>query len=84
METKQCKMCQYFIQHYGLGKEKLFRIHCGHCVLGKAKRKKPDTPACESFVPGQDRENAFADREFLSKELLKHVLEMDLLPQIEE
>ena len=84
METKQCKMCQYYIQHYGLGNGKLFRVYCGHCVRGGAKRKKPDSHACEYFAPGEADEKAFATKEYLSKKLLQYVLEMELLPQIEE
>ena len=84
METKSCKMCTHYIQHYGLGKNKLFRIHCGHCTFGKAKRKLPDAPACQNFTPGEPDEEAFANKEFLTKALLKRVLEMELLPQIDE
>ena len=82
METNRCKMCANYIQHYGLGKNRLFRIHCGHCTLGTAKRKLPDAPACQNFTPGEADEDAFATREYLSKKLLQYVLEMELLPEI--
>lgn len=36
--------------------------------------KIPDAPACEYFVPVEAMEDAFADKEYLSKKLLKHVL----------
>ena len=84
METKQCKMCEYYIQHYGLGKKRLFRLHCGHCTLQRAKRKLPDAQACQNFIPGEADEEAFASKEYLSKELLKYVLEMELLPEIDD
>ena len=29
METKQCKMCEYYIQHYGLGKKDCFGYTVG-------------------------------------------------------
>ena len=84
METKQCKMCQYFIQHYGLRSGRLFRVYCGHCTRAGAKRKKPDAQTCEYFIPGEAEGEAFANKAYLTKELLKYVLEMDLLPEIEE
>ena len=84
METKQCKMCGHFIQHYGLNNDSLYRLYCGHCKQGRLKRKRPDAPACEYFVPGEAREEAFVNKEYLSKKLLERILEMDLLPKIED
>ena len=84
METKQCKMCQYYIQHYGLKAGRLFRIHCGHCVVGRAKRKLPDAQTCLLFIQGKADEEDFVNKDYLSKELLKYILEMELLPQIED
>ena len=84
MSETRCKDCQYFVQHYGLNGGKLFRIYCGHCVQSRPKRKQPDARACPNFEPGPPDEAAFASREYLSKELLKYVLGLELLPEIGE
>lgn len=85
MEGKYCKTCTHFRQHYGLDRERIFRVFCGHCVLLRRVRKKnPDTVACDNYAPAQSREDAFATKEFLSKELLQYMMSLDLLPQIED
>ena len=84
MANESCSKCKYYLQHYVLNSRKLFRVHCGHCVLSRGKQKRPDTKACESFVPGVNMKDAFASKEYLSKELLQHVLSLELLPEIEE
>lgn len=82
MSDNHCKNCQYYLQHYTLDKRKIFRVYCGHCTLGKPKRKLPDAKACEGFVLGEAQEDAFASKEYLSKELLQYVLSLDLLPEV--
>lgn len=82
MNNLQCKNCQHFLQHYGFDKRKLFRMYCGHCTLSYVKRKRPDTPACTHFTPGPADTEAFATKEYLSKELLQYVLSLELLPEI--
>lgn len=82
MSENQCKTCQYFLQHYTLTRRILIRVHCGHCVFSKVKRKKPDAKACENYLPGPAPEEAFASKEYLSKELLEYVLHLELLPEI--
>ena len=84
MDAKQCKNCQHYLQHFALNKRRLLRVNCGHCTLSKPKRKQPDAKACENFILGSSAEDAFASKEYLSKELLKYVLNLDLLPEIEE
>ena len=84
MADESCSKCKYYLQHYVLNSRKLFRVHCGHCVLNRGKQKRPDTKACESFVPGVNMKDAFASKEYLSKELLQYVLSLELLPEIEE
>ena len=84
MINHHCKECLYYLQHYTLNKRKIFSVHCGHCTLDRAKRKKPDARACANFVPGPCDQDAFATKEFLSKELLKYVLSLELLPEIED
>lgn len=84
MEEKQCKSCEYYIQHLALGRRKLYCVNCGHCTFAKAKGKKPDTKACEHYIQGASPVDAFATKEYLSKELLQYVLNLDLLPEIED
>ena len=84
MNEKQCKSCQHFVQHLALNKRRLFRVYCGHCTLGKSKRKLPDSKACDNYSFGPSLDEAFASKEYLSKELLQYVLRLGLLPEIEE
>jgi len=84
MEEQHCAECQHFIRHYALNAKKIIRINCGHCILNYRKKKYPDTKACDKFIPGTSHEDAFASKEFLSKELLRYVLNLELLPEIED
>ena len=85
MDKSQCCHCQYFIQHYALKGGKIFRVYCGHCTLcNKPKRKQPDASVCEHFTPGENEEDAFATKEYLSKALLGYILRMELLPPIQD
>ena len=80
----QCKECRYYLRHYTLDERKIFRVYCGHCTFGRARRKLPDAKACENFTPGLRQEEAFATKEYLSKELFRYLQGLDLLPEIEE
>ena len=82
MSDRNCKNCKHFRQHYGLDERRLFRLYCGHCVLPGMRRKRPDTPGCECFEFGADPTDAFVTKEYLSRELLWYVLNMELLPEI--
>jgi hypothetical protein len=82
MNEQQCKTCQYYLQHYTLDKRKIFRVYCGHCTFQRARRKRPDAKACENYIPGTAREEAFVTKEYLSRELLAYMLELELLPEI--
>lgn len=84
MDKKQCRECQFYRQHYTFDKRRIFRVWCGHCTLVRAKQKLPDAKACENFIPGSAQENAFASKEYLSKELLQYMLSLELLPEIED
>ena len=83
MINHQCKECLHYLRHYTFDKRKIFRVYCGHCTLGKPKRKQPDSRACEGFIPGPPQEAAFVSKEYLSKELLQYMLNLELLPEIE-
>lgn len=85
MNHATCQDCQHFLQHYALDKKKIFRVYCGHCTFHRAKKKYPDAKACEHFVPAPADSDAFVTKEFLSKELLRYMLRLELLPeQIED
>ena len=83
MEKQYCKNCQYYRQHYAFDRRRIFRVYCGHCTICARKKKLPDTAACAQFIPAPPEVNAFATKEYLSKELLQYVLQLELLPEIE-
>ena len=84
MNDPICKNCQFFRQHYILDGKKLFRVYCGHCTFQKPKRKLPDSKICDQFIPGADDTEAFASKEYITKELLQYLLKLELLPEITE
>lgn len=84
MDSVTCKNCQYYRQHYCLHQGQLFRVFCGHCTFTRTKKKYPDTKGCEHFVPAPSPTDSFVTKEYLSKELLRYILDMELLPEIEE
>ena len=84
MEDQRCRNCNFFIQHYALKDGQLFRVHCGHCTFSRVRRKQPDTSVCENYKPGGANEDAFVTKEYLCKELLSYVLNMELLPDIQD
>ena len=72
------------MRHYTFAERRIFRIYCGHCTFHRAKTKMPDAPACENFVPCPPQEDAFATKEYLSKELIQYMMQLELLPEIQE
>lgn len=84
MNGHSCRNCAHYQRHYSLDEKKIFRVYCGHCKFGKLRRKTPDSPACENFVLGEPDESAFASKEYLSKELLQYLLQLELLPDIKD
>ena len=83
MKKNYCKDCAHFHQHYALDNRKIFRVYCGHCTLKSVRKKRPDAVACSSFVIAPPDEDAFATKEYLSKELIQYMLSLELLPEIE-
>ena len=83
MNEQVCRNCAFYLQHYTLDQRKIFRVYCGHCTRARYKRKLPDAKACAQFQLGSTPEDAFATKEYLSKELLQYVLSLELLPEIE-
>ena len=83
MSNARCADCRYFLQHYTFNDRRIFQVHCGHCTLGRARRKQPDAAACGNFTPSSPQEEAFVSKEYLSKKLLEYLLSLELLPEIE-
>ena len=84
MDKNTCSQCAHFYQHYILNNKKIFRVFHGHCGQHPAKAKRPYNAACDRFSPGSPDEDAFVSKEYLSKELLRYVLNLELLPKIED
>ena len=82
MEEKICRQCAHFRQHYAVSEGRVFRVYCGHCVVAKPRRKRPDAKGCAQFTPGEKDTDVFADKEYLTKALLRYVMEMELFPKI--
>ena len=81
---RQCKECQHYLRHYTFDKRKIFCVYCGHCTFDRPRRKLPDAKACENFIQGTIPEEDFVSKEYLSKELLRYMLGLELLPEIED
>ena len=84
MDNTFCKTCAHYRQHYTFDQRKIFQVYCGHCTYRKVKTKRPDSKACENYLPAESAEKAFATREYLSKALLEYMLGLELLPEIYE
>ena len=84
MDENKCKSCMYFRQHYTLCGNRLTQVYCGHCTFKTPKTKHPDHQACEHFEQGEADTARFVSKEYLSRKLLEHVLNMELLPPIGE
>lgn len=84
MEDNRCKNCRYYIKHYALIENRIIQVHCGHCIWKIPKTKHPNRKACEHFQQGVHTSEQFASKEYLSKKLLDKVMDMELLPEIEE
>ena len=84
MDETYCKYCRHFVQHYALCEGRLFRVYCGHCTHASVKTKRPDRKACEHFEQGAEDLEQFVSKTYLRKSLLEKILNMELLPEIED
>jgi len=84
MAEKTCVNCHYFKQHYSLDNESLFRVYCGHCIFTKPKHRRPDSKACDHYTLSAGNTHAFVNKKYLSKKLFEHILNMNLLPEIND
>ena len=83
MDKQTCQTCIHFHQHYTLKTGKLLRVFYGHCTFCGAKAKDPLRAACKNYENAPPDEDAFASKNFLTKELIKKLFEMEILPPIE-
>ena len=83
MDKQTCQTCVHFHQHYSLKNGKVTRVFCGHCIFPKVKSTRPYTKACENYALGSSDIDAFADRQYLTKEMIRHLFELEFLPSIE-
>ena len=88
MEKSTCGECEFFVQHYILLEQKFHWVNCGHCTKRKIRNQNsdirtPSSKACPEYIFSGTKESKFVSKEYLRKELLKRVLEMDLLPQMQ-
>jgi len=65
-----------------LNERKIIQVHCGHCTKGKAKTKRPTAKPCNDYILTKPPEDAFATKEYLSKELLEYMMKLELLPPV--
>ena len=45
----QCEHCVYYIQHYSISKDRIYKVGCGHCKC-KDKDLKPSLRDCRFFI----------------------------------
>ena len=51
-ETKLCKNCKYFVQHYAKRIKNFATVWCGHCIItdrGREFPRKPNDAACKRW-----------------------------------
>ncbi len=87
MERQECRCCIYYLQHYTFFEGKISGVYCGHCLQEKMRRKhiRPHTTACELFEKNtKTLSDIFASKEYLTKALVKKILDMELLPELPE
>ena len=82
MEQNICNTCVYYRRHYSFDQRKIFQVNCGHCAGKRIRRKRPDAKACEDYVQRDPEESTFVSKEYLTKELLGYMMQLDLLPEI--
>ena len=82
MEKNTCGQCGHFRRHYVLDEQLCTAVCCGHCVFPRLKNRRPDTPACGSFVAGEQQ--GPLSKHFLTMELIRWVQSLEFPPEIRE
>lgn len=80
MSNESCKACKHFHQHYSLKDGILTQVYCGHCTFPRVKHKRPYSKTCAHFTPGVPDEEMYASRKYLTREMIKHLFEMEFFP----
>ena len=85
MDFPNCKNCEHLHQHYVLDKQSCTAVNCGHCSYPRLKHRKPNTPACTYYLPTDHTED-LPDRaaviNYLTTEMLEHILSLELPPEV--
>ena len=82
-----CKNCIYYHQHYILSEERCDWVNCGHCAYPRLKHRKPNDKACTNYqqrTSPQDLPDRQKVMHFLTKEMLRFILDLELPPEIGE
>lgn len=87
MDRLTCKNCKYFHLHYTLDQRRATPLDCGHCSYPRLKKRRPSEAACvhytEPLLP-KDLPDRKSVLDFLTVDMLKHILELALPPEIED
>ena len=82
-----CQNCQHFYRHYIIDSQRCTPVNCGHCCFPGLKRRKPDDKGCVHFLAREEPVD-LPDRrgviDFLTKEMLEHILTLNLPPEVDE
>lgn len=87
MKTAICKNCAHFHLHYILDEHRATALDCGHCSYPRQKKRRPSDAACvhytETLLPKDlpDRKRVL---DFLTVDMLKHIMELALPPEVED
>ena len=82
MNNETCKTCVHFRQHYILTEGRLMQVYFGHCTFSAPQVKRISNKACENYIYAPPDEDSFADKKYLTKEIIRRLFEMEFLPPI--
>ncbi len=56
-QEKTCETCKHFCRHYTRrAKNKFMPLGVGHCINPHLRDKRGDTPACQRYAKGREKE----------------------------
>ena len=56
-QEKTCGTCKHFCRHYTRrGRNQFIPIGVGHCINPRLRDKQCDTPACQRYAKGREKE----------------------------
>ena len=80
MKNRTCGQCGHYHQHYVMDRQSCIVVPCGHCTYPRLKSRRPDSPACGHFEPGE--QELPVDRHFLTMELLRWIQSLEFPPEV--